>query len=396
MQILTPIFIPFSAQLTTEGFERHKKGEKMNGLFHASEKMKCNFANLYHLQGEVYSAVRTEDTFVFGRQSKDMLEVITALSENTAFVYNDCHTKVYAMEVIEKRLKITVFPEQSEHFFSLSCIDEFIIGGSVGNRSMLIKTCRDLSDDEQEINMYYIDFLTDRIVCCNDIMMNASYHMPYISLCNGEEYISVESAMIDPYEIEEAKNAQFSYKNDILAAPLQSVVESLSKDEALKWNVVSTAKEGYYVTILEVRGSYIWFTETAVDEAETNIMRYNLSSGLIEMKAHVQNRIDKVVFDEDKLLCMYKWNDSDRMITIYNNQGEMISNINFSALMNENEEGIELYEILSILDERYIVFNATDYKSDGSYYQCRVVYDIAGNQFMFFHGYYVEYKGLFY
>lgn len=70
---------------------------------------------------------------------------------------------------------------------------------------------------------------------------------------------------------------------------------------------------------------------------------------------------------------MYKWNSSKEIIAIYNDQGGVISHINYSSLMNKHNE-IESNEVLSILDERYIVFDATDYSSDESY-QCRSIYD---------------------
>ena len=113
-----------------------------------------------------------------------------------------------------------------------------------------------------------------------------------------------------------------------------------------------------------------------------------------EINLYVENRIDKAIFNEDKLLCMYKWNSSKEIIDIYNDQGEIISNIDYSALMNENDE-IELNEVLSILDERYVVFDATDYSGDVSY-QCRVVYDITNNQFMLCNNSYIEFEGLIY
>ena len=57
--------------------------------------------------------------------------------------------------------------------------------------------------------------------------------------------------------------------------------------------------------------------------------------------------------------------------------------------MKEQYE-IELDEVLSILDERYVVFDATDYSGNESY-QCRVVYDITNNQFMIHNNSYMEF-----
>lgn len=367
----------------------------MDNLFHTSEKMKYISAKLYYLQGKYYSVVEAENNFFFGRQNGDMLESITVFSRDALFLCNDSRTNVYAIEIIEEQLKITVLPEQNEHIFELSSADEFVIGLSVGNHSLLIKTCRDLSDDGQKINMYFIDTKKDRIMLCNDIVLNKSYNMPYISICGDEEYISAESAEIYPYEIDEAKNnTSFMYKNDILTVRLRSLMEAISKNEELKWNVIFSAKEGYYVNILRVNGPHIWYLETTVDETKTNIVKYDLSNGLIESNLFVENRIDKAVFNEDKLLCMYKWNSSKEMIDIYNDQGEIISNLDYSALMIENGE-IELNDILSILDEEYVVFDATDYSEDESY-QCRVVYDITNNQFMICNNSYIEFKGLIY
>lgn len=216
--------------------------------------MKYVSANLYHLQGKTYSAIETENNFFFGRQNGDMLETISVFSKDVRFVCNDSHINVYAIEIIEERLKITVLPQQNEHFFELSGVDEFVIGLTAGNRSLLIRTCCDLSDDDQKINMYYIDLMTDRIMLCDDIIMNESYHMPYISFCEDEEYISVESAVIYPYEIGGAsKDTSYIYKNNILTVRLQRLIESISKNEELRWNEIFSAKEGYYVTILQVK-----------------------------------------------------------------------------------------------------------------------------------------------
>ncbi len=305
-------------------------------------------------------------------------------------VCNDLKQNIYAIEIIEKQLKITLLPEAKEHFFELSGTDEFIIGQTAGNHSVLIKTCQDISDDKQEINMYYVDVKTDKIMFCEDVIMKGSYHMPYISNCGDEEYILVESAVIDPYEIDEAKkDTSCVYNNDILTLRLRKLIESVSKNEELRWDVILSAKEGYYITVLQVNGPYIWFSETTVDETETNIVKYNLSNGIIEANLNIKNRIDKAVFNGDKLLCLYKWNSSKEIIDIYNDQGASISRIDYSPLMKEQYE-IELDEVLSILDERYVVFDATDYSGDESY-QCRVVYDITNNQFMIHNNSYMEF-----
>lgn len=265
---------------------------------------------------------------------------------------------------------------ENEHFLELLSTDEFVLGMTAGKDSFLIKTCQDLSDDKQKINMYYVDIKTDRIMVCNDTILNESYHMPYISICDEKEYILAESAVIYPYEIEEAsKNTSFTYKNDIVMVSLQELEEMISRNEELRWNALFSAKEGYYINILQVYGPYVWFSEITVDETKSNIRKYNLSSGLIETNLCVENRIDRVIFDEDRLLCMYKWNSGKEIIDIYNSQGQIIVRLDYSALINENDE-IELDEILTILDERYIVFSATDYSKDESY-SCRIVYDTA-------------------
>lgn len=357
--------------------------------------MKHISAKLCYLQGKTYSIVETENKFFFCRQNGDMLEKIAVLSTDTHFVCNYLHTNIYAIEIIEKQLKVTILPETKEHFFELSSADEFVIGLTAGNHSALIKTCRDLSDDGQEINMYYVDVKTDKIMFCDDIIMKESYRMPYISIYGDEEYILAESAVIDPYEIGEAKkNTSFVYDNDILTLRLRKLMESVSKNEELRWDVILSAKEGHYITLLRVKGSHIWFSETTVDETKTNIVKYDLSNGLTEINLYVENRIDKAVFNEDKLLCMYKWNSSKEIIDIYNDQGVSISHIDYSSLINEHDE-IELNEVLSILDEQYVVFDATDYSGDESY-QCRVVYDITNNQFMIRNNSYIEFKGLIY
>ena len=74
--------------------------------------------------------------------------------------------------------------------------DEFVIGLTAGKRSLFIKTCLDLSDDEQKIKMYYIDIVTDNMMPCDDVIMLEAYHMPYISIYEDEEFIFVENAII--------------------------------------------------------------------------------------------------------------------------------------------------------------------------------------------------------
>lgn len=91
---------------------------------------------------------------------------------------------------------------------------------------------------------------------------------------------------------------------------------------------------------------------------------------------------------------MYKWNGSKEIIDLYNNQGEFICNIDYSLLKNQNSE-IELDGILSILDEKYVVFDATDYAEDESY-QCRVIYDMLNDQFLVYDNSYLEFDGLIY
>lgn len=367
----------------------------MENLFHTFEKMKYISAKLYPLQGENYFVMETEDNFYFDRQNGDILETITVFSKDVSFICNDSHTNAYAVEIEEEQLKLMVLPEQNEHLFELSGADEFVIGLAVGNHSLLVKTCRDLSDDSQKINMYFIDPKTDRILLCSDPILNKSYHMPYISICGDEEYIIAESAVIYPYEIDEArKNTSFIYKNDLLAVSLRGLTEAASKNEAPKWNVIFSAKEGYYITILHVNGSHIWFSETTADEIRTNIVKYDLSNGLTETNLYVENRIDKAVFNEDKLLCMYKWNSNKERIDIYNAQGDIVSNLNYSILTNENDE-IELNEILSILDDRYVIFHATDYSADDGK-QIRVIYDMLKKIYKVYYAPFVTYCGACY
>lgn len=292
-------------------------------------------------------------------------------------------------------MKIIILPEQKESFFELSNADEFVIGLTAGKHSVLMKTCRDLSDDEQEINLYYIDLKTGEIVLCNDNIMEKSYRMPYISTYGDKEYILAESAVIDPDEIYEAqKNTLFIYNNEILTVWLQGLIQSKFKNEELRWNVIFSAKDGYYITLLKVSGSHLWVSETAVDETKTNIVRYDLSKGSVEFNIYVENRIDRVVFDGNELLCMYKWNSSKEIVDIFSARGEIISHVDYSSLTNEHDE-IELNKVLTFLDERYVVFDATDYSGDESY-QCRVVYDIINNQFMLKNNSYVEFNGWIY
>lgn len=367
----------------------------MVNLFRTSGKVKYISADLYYLQGKTYSIAETENKFFFGPQNGEILDRTAVFSADTHFICNALHTNLYAIEIIEKQLKVIILPEQKEYFFELSSVDEFIIGLTAGNHSLLIKTCRDLFDDEQEIKMYYVDVETDKIIFCDDIIMKESYHMPYISICGDEEFVLVESAVIDPYEVDEAKkNTPFTYNNDILTLRLQDIKESVTKNRELRWDVFLSAKEGYYITLLQVRGAYLWVSETAVDETKTNIEKYDLNNGLVESSLYVEDRIDKAVFNGNKLLCMYKWNSSKEIIDIYNAQGVFISCVDYSSLMNEHNE-IELHEVVSILDERYIVFDATDYSSDESY-QCRAIYDIINNQFMLRNSFYVVFRGLLY
>ena len=159
----------------------------MRNLFYTFEKMKYISAKLYPLQGKNYFIMETKDHFYFDQQNGDILETITVFSKDVRFVCNDSHTNVYAIEIDEKQLKLTVLPEQNEHLFELAGIDEFVIGLAIGSHSLLVKTCRDLSEDSQKINMYYIDTKADMIMLCNDNILNNSYHMPYISICGNEE-----------------------------------------------------------------------------------------------------------------------------------------------------------------------------------------------------------------
>lgn len=364
----------------------------MENLFHTFEKMKYISAKLYPLQGKNYFVMETEDNFYFDRQNGDILETITVFSKDVCFICNGSHTNIYVIEIDEKQLKLTVLPEQNEHLFELSDTDEFVIGLAIGKQSLLVKTCQDLSDDSQKINMYYIDTKTDWIMLCNNNILNNSYHMPYISICGDEEYIIAESAVIYPYEIDGArKNTSFIYKNDILAVSLRGAMEAVSKNEEPKWNAIRSAKEGYYVNILQVNGSHIWSLETTADETETNIVKYDLSNGLTETNLYVENRIDKAIFNEDKLLCMYKWNSGKNLIDIYNAQGDIICNFNYSILTNEND-GIELNEILSILDNRYVIFDAQDYSTDDAK-QLRVIYDMLKKIYKVYYAPFVMYSG---
>lgn len=372
-----------------------KRRNKMVDLFHVSEKMKYISAKLYYVQGKIYSIVETEQNFYFGQQNGAILEKIAFFSRDAHFICNNLYTNVYVIEVIEKQLKITILPEQKESFFELSNADEFVIGLTAGKHSVLIKTCRDLSDEEQEINLYYVDLKTGKIILCNDNMMKKSYCMPYISTYGDKEYILAESAVINPDEIYEAKNnSSFICNNKILTLWLQGLIQSMSKNEELRWNVIFSAKDGYYITLLKASGSHLWVSETAVDETKTNIVKYDLSKGSVEFSLSVENRIDRVVFDGNELLCMYKWNSSKEIVDIFSAQGEIISHIDYSSLTKEHDE-IELNEVLTFLHEQYVVFDATDYSGDESY-QCRVIYDIINNQFMLKNNSYVEFNGLIY
>ena len=91
---------------------------------------------------------------------------------------------------------------------------------------------------------------------------------------------------------------------------------------------------------------------------------------------------------------MYKWNSSKEQINIYNLQGDVISNLNYSILTNENDE-IELNEILSILDDRYVIFHAADYSTDDEK-QIRVIYDMLKRIYKVYYAPFLMYCGKYY
>lgn len=354
------------------------------------EKTQYISAKAYTLHDKNYFAIESENNFYFSQQNKDTLEKIAEFSGEVHFVCNVINTNVYAIEIKEDKLKVTVLPEKDVHLYKLSGEGEFVIGLAAGNNSLLVRTCQDLSDDSQKNNMYFIDTRTDVISVCNDTILNESYNMPYISIFDDEEFIVAESAVIYPYEINEARqNTSYIYKNDILMTSLKNLITTTLKNENPIWNVIRSAKDGCFIQILNVNDSYIWFLETDMKETQTNIIKYNLRNGLDEINIYVKDRIDKAIFSNHKLLCMYKWNSNKEITDIYNNKGNRITNIDYSGLTKEND-AIELNEIISILDDKYVIFNATDYSSDESY-QCRVVYDITTNNFLVYNNFYIEY-----
>ena len=117
---------------------------------------------------------------------------------------------------------------QKELFYELSDADESIIGETAGNDSLIIRSCRDVSDYEQEVKMYYIDINADKMIMFKDSSLEMSYRMPYISVFEGKEYILAENSKIEPYELDEARQGNVeTFDNDILILPFDKFKESV-------------------------------------------------------------------------------------------------------------------------------------------------------------------------
>ncbi len=340
--------------------------------------MKCISVKFYNLKGKIYSLVQKAEKFIFRQENVDMPGECVVFPERTQFACND--TKIYAIENNEKNLKITILPEKKELFYELSDADESIIGETAGNDSLIIRSCRDVSDYEQEVKMYYIDINADKMIMFKDSSLEMSYRMPYISVFEGKEYILAENSKIEPYELDEARQGNVeTFDNDILILPFDKFKESVVKDEKLKWDILLTAKEGFFVIVLKVTKSYVWFLETIADETKTNIIKYDFIKGAAVINFSIDNRIDDGIFNEENLLYLYKWNGCKEIIDIYDNQGASFASIDYSEFIGKNED-LELEEIVSVSDERYVTFVASDYSEDEPY-QCRVEYDIIDKKF---------------
>lgn len=216
----------------------------MNNLFCKLKNKKYISAKSYLLIDKIYFIFETENKFFFCEQNKDSLNTIAFFSKEVQFICDNFCAKVYAIKIIKGQLKVILLPEKKEYIFALSSMDEFIVGLTAANSSLLVKTCQDLLDDTQKINMYYIDLNNKKISVCNDANIKESYHMPYISICDNGGYILAENAIIDPYEIEEAqKNTPYIYRNDILMVPLQELQQTLVEQKKIRWDILFSAKK---------------------------------------------------------------------------------------------------------------------------------------------------------
>ena len=353
----------------------------MQTLFQTFHQMKCISANVFTLQGKNFFAGESEDNYYFYQQNQDKWDKIAEFSKNVEFVYNTGKTSVLAIERDRDNLKVTILPDKEVHLYKLSHEEEFVLWVTAGNNTLLLKTCQDISEDSQKNKVYFIDIESDTIMVCQDAVLNNSYHKPYIVTCNNREWIVAENAEIYPYELHEARSTLHPYKNDVLMAEVQEIFTTKSQKEELKWKVVCSGGDNSFLQVLYV-DKYIWYLEKDNKETKSTIVMHDVCTGLDEVMLHINRRIDKAVFEKSTLICLYQWNSERDIIDIYNAKGDNLVKIDYSQLTRENET-IELEDIISVLNERYVIFEATEEGND-AYYQCRVVYDITNEKFVIY------------
>ena len=367
----------------------------MTNSFEKIEIPQCISASRHTLGGNDYIAIKTSDKVSFCLQNKDTLDKMVEFSFNVQFVCNLKHTNVWAIETEEEYLKLTVLPENNVHSFKLSGNEEFIVGAAAGNRFLLVKTCEHLPNDGQIIRVYLLDIENEILMNTSDSVMIHSYHMPYILICNGEESIVAENAEVYPYELKEARKGKLhSYTNDILMVSVENLILSLAQSEEVKWNTIRSAKENHFLQILHTTDSIIYYSEVDMEETQTFLGRYHLLRDSDEILSVIENRVDKAVFENSMLRYAYKWNGENEKIDVYDAKGGIIAKIDYSEMTVDNED-LELNDILSILDEKYVVFEATDYKEDDPR-QIRIVYDIMNGDFFTYSSPLIQYNDSIY
>ncbi|WP_026507455.1 hypothetical protein [Butyrivibrio sp. MC2013] len=353
----------------------------MDNLFHPFGMTQVISDRCFILRGNHFFITEREGDFVVRKQSGETLEDVSHFSKEFDFIFDQSKERLYAVEILGKQLIIVSIPDLNRFEFGLLSEEEYMIGSSVGSDYLCVKTCRNITDDDQKKSFYFVDLKTSKIIVCEDDILLYSYNMPYITEYRDELYIVAENSHIDPFEIQEASRyTDTAYKNDVLVVGVSDLIANAMNGEAVDWEVFASANEDEYIQIAAVDNSKLVYLETDAEETRTTIKQYDLQSRTARAELLLKSRIDKVIYLNGHLSCMYKWNSFAKTIDLYNEHGCMIAEINYSKLTKEYEN-VELEDIACVLQDRYVVFTATDYSGEKSY-QRRVVYDVSKDKYI--------------
>ncbi len=343
--------------------------------------------------GEYVIAQKSEAYHIYCIKQNDYIEISEI--ENDTFVSVDLKKEIfYCFRIENKSLIISCIPDGLKFIYDLSGEGEEIVGVVAGNNYIICETIKEHNDDEQVINFYIIDLKNNRIIQTQNKWLIESYHLPYITFYKDKEVLIIENASVYPYELDEACHANdFSFKNDIAYLDIQKFISSASEEEITEWNVLdSNYDPDTYLQVLKIKDNYLFYSRKKFNEG-FGLYLYDIENKKSKHILDCAEKIDGIIINDLNEIYIYNRDWKDEKVRILNNTGELFVCISLNDYKDELGD-IELHSIIAVLDEKYIVFDASEYDNNDDEIQIRMVFDKTINEFCRYSSALIKYKNI--